>query len=806
MFQIDDEYGVGEFPLPQMVEDVHHMEDLEDGSSVFAVGEPPLPENEMMERPTDFYENLAIYAKDAELNSLSQRLLKGIKEDSDAHSEWIQTIAIGEKYLGLKVEEFRNEPFINACAAVDPTLMTALVRSYATAKAELFPSKGPASSRIDGPKNEQAEQIAEDLKTFTNYYLTEIDKPYYDDSQKLLIYSLFQGTAFRKIYQDPILNRPLARMVKAQDLIVNPHCTSILESSRISYVMRLSRKDINIKQAIGEYKKIELPDVIEEKEIEDSAAEKELDAIQGIDRSGVENTSQFKLYESYVDLDVEDAELIDDQIDNPDGIPMPYIVTLCDSDRRIYAARRNWREGDATFARRNYFVQYSPLPGLGIYGIGLIQLIGNAAVVNTSLLRQSVDAATLANFPGGVKSEEVTGMDNNRACGPSEWLNVNTGGRNIREVMMSFGELYKGVNPAMLELRREMTEKASILASTGDTKVAETNANAPVGTTLALLEVENRMPSAILSNLHVALSTELQMLFELFQENFDQPFEFSVPGKSAVITKDHFNGQVKITPVSDPTVITATQRIIRAETELRFAESAPQLYDLREAHRRMQMAIGTDNIDALMPPPEEAKPMDPISENASAIMGKAIKASMEQDHEAHIATHSALLMDPSIQEQTKNAIMAHNQEHTAMNYLIKMQNAMGIQLPPPEALQQDMQLQNEVALKAAEATQQIMQELQQQMQQNQPVDPKAVLMLDIEQRKEQAELEAKAKAEQLEFDREKLEAETELRAFETQTKAEVELNKIEAKQDEVADKHDLELLKIDAMKHRSKGK
>jgi len=347
-----------------------------------------------------------------------------------------------------------------------------------------------------------------------------------------------------------------------------------------------------------------------------------------------------------------------------------------------------------------------------------------------------------------------------------------------------------------------------ILASTGEQKIAETNANAPVGTTLALLEVESRMSSAILRNFHNSLTNELEMLFNLFGENLDQPFDFAIEGGNATITKEHFDGSVKIVPVSDPSTMTSTQRIVRAETQLNLANSAPQLYDMREAHRRMHMAIGTNDLEKLMPPPEEAQALDPVTENYNAILGKALKVALWQAHDPHIAVHSVELNNPQVSDEAKQNLAAHIQEHVASNYIIQMQMAMGMPLPELEQGQDPQaQQQNQIALQAAEVASQQMQAQAQQQQAQQPPDPNTVLMLDIQQREKAAQLNFEIKMAEIEWDKEKtmldiqirqeeLDKKQETEAFNAQLKFESEMKKLEVQQDIAEEKHDVELAKV----------
>lgn len=799
-FRVNDEYGQGEYLGPDEAPEVVEMLD-EEGNTVYGYpDEMPIPEEEQQE--FNFYENLAEHADYEKLEQLSSNLLKEIKDDALSRADWDATAALGLRYLGIKLEETRSIRNVdNLCAAYDSTLMTALVRSYSTAQAELFPPKGPVSAKIVGPKNEQAEKKAEELKTFGNYYLTKVDKPYYDDSQCLLMHALYFGTAFRKVYQDPVLGRTVARMVKAHDLLIDPNTTSLLSASRISQILTLSRREVAIRQAMGVFREEDVPEQNENNEVEENIIDRTLDSIDGVTRDDMDNKSNLRFYESYVDLSSDDAILIDDSVDNPDGIPLPYIVTLCETNRKIYSIYRNWNEGDPKFTKKDYFNKYSPLPGLGIYGIGLLQLIGNSAIVNTSLLRQLVDKGSLSNFPGFIKTEAVSARDNNLLVGIGEALTIETGGQDIRACFMPmpYGEPSQVLNA----LRQSMKEDAMVLASTGEQKIAETNANAAVGTTLALLEVESRMSSAILRNLHNSLSNELEMLFKQIAENLEGEYQFAVEGKNGSVTPEHFDGSVEIVPVSDPNVMTSTQRIIGAKTRLEIATQYPQFCDLREAVREMFIAVGVTNLDKIMPPPQEAMPLDPVTENANAILGKPLAVAMWQDHPSHIPVHMVELNNPDLSEQTRQSLMAHIQTHIANQYVLDMQQAMGMELPPLEQIQ-DPQVQNQIALAAAKVAQEQLSQLQSQQQVQQGIDPNALLLADIQQKARATELNYELKLKEFELRKEEADKKQETEAFNTQMRYEADMEKLEVQQEIAEEKNEVDLEKIH-VQQRSKS-
>lgn len=794
------------------------------------------PEEEL-QKPKNFNDNLAESMTESELTVLSGKLIEGVDEDKESRRDWESTIDRVMKHLGFKIEEARNAPFMRACAAYDTTLASSLMHFWATARAELFPAAGPAKSEILGQITADKEDQAERIKKFLNYYLTQIDKPYYPDSDKLLLYTGFFGTAFRKVYMDPILNRPVGRLVKPQDLIVNNHAAaSLLESSRITHVMEYTRKEILLNQGLGVFRDVDLPEINDEDE-DEGPINKSIKRMEGINTSGTENKDLFKFYEIHADLNLED----EDEEYKKDAIPLPYRVTICEANKKIVSIKRNWKEGDPTFAKRVFFEQYSYLPGFGLYSLGLAHLIGSNAMTLTQIQRQLIDAGTLKNFPGGLKTAGLKIKNNDKAIGPNEFWEVETGGIPIQQAIMLMP--YSEPSIVLKELRKELIQETQQLVATGEVPFPEGRNDAPVGTTLALLEVKSRLESSIMRSLHVSLGNELKLFFNCFAENLgDTPYPFSVPGGDSIIMRQDFNDKISVVPVSDPNVITTTHRLLRAEALLKLAQSNPQIHDLREAYHRMYASMNIPDIDKLLPKPPVPQPLDPISENMLILSGKPIEVAMFQDDDAHNVNHKKLLGDPIVlqnpgllatitlhiqkHEAQKIFKMMHQQkqEEQAMqtqSQLAAMQQQIGYmtqmgQFVPPEMMQQaqnlqaqaqmpatpvpqipidqlmtNPEIQNILAKQDAERTLQEQQKAAEAQAEaaNKQIDPNQVMLADIEQRREAAHLKDEEG---------KLKAETE--AFKAQLKFESEKAKMESVRETAIEKNQVAIA-LEQMKH-----
>ncbi len=748
------------------IDDVFNEIELPDGSTIFELN--PTEEVDVLGVfDDDFYANIADKVGDGKLDEIATQVLDGIEQDKQSREDWESASIKGMKYLGFKLEDAKDVPFMSACRAFDTTFSNALLKFWSTYKSELFPDEGPASAEIRGEKNDFLQHKADNIKDGLNYYLTEFDREYYPDRERLLVYLALVGCAFTKTYQDPISHRPISRFIDPNDFLINNNCVSILSSSRLTQRERLTKKEIKLRQKSGFYRDIELPGVDDDDD--DDKTRKKINNLQGIDLDAYEQKGLYQVFESHVDLDD-----VEENKDDKESFPKPYIVSICKTSRKVLSLRRNWQEGDDTYKRIEYFTQYNFIPGFGIYGVGLTQLIGSNAIVLTSLLRQLVDAGTLENFPGGLMVKGTRPEQNDKPVGPAEFRQVETGGLPIQQCFMPMP--YKGPSPVLKDLRNEIADQSQMLVNTVESQIAEGNPNAPVGTTLALLEVSSKVQSSVFSSLRKSLGNELTLVYDLFKKTLsDNPFSFKLPGKNIVLTREDFVDDIVIVPNSDPKLTTSAQRIIYAEAKIRMAQSAPQIHDMRAVYKGFYNAIGMSDqeVDMILPPEQKAVPLDPISDIMNAMQDKPIVASIEQDHQAHIITKMPFAQNPIIAADIK--------QHEAFQYLIDMQMAMGMQMPDPQMLQ-DPQVQNQIALMAAQATQEMM--AQQQAANPPPLDPNQVMMANIENEAKIAEMKATTEVfkSQLDFEKEKMKTEANLQIAEEKNEKDLALAEMKQQQ------------------------
>ena len=682
--------------------------------------------------------NLALYMDDMDLTGLGEMLLGGVEEDRQSRAEWETTMSEGIKLMGLKMED-RSTPFKGACGVYDPLLAEAVVRWQAVACGELLPASGPVKTQIIGVANEQLEAQASRVKDFMNLYLTELAPEFYEEFDQMLFWLALVGSTFKKVYQDRLLGRPVSRFVLPDNFIVAYGTTDLETSPRFCHITPMTQRNFRLAQLAGVYRDIKVGDP-QPNDTDQTPIQAQVDGVQGVE-PGAEGTEEYKIYEVYADLNLEGFE-------NEDGIPLPYIVTIEEGSRKVLSIYRNYAEGDPTFKREGNFVHYKLMPGVGFYGLGYAHLLGNSAKTATSIRRQLIDAATLNNFPGGLRVKGMRLDDNNIGIGPTEFREIDTGGLPIQNAIMTMP--YKEPSQVSLALLKETYESARNLANTAEIAVGEGRQDAPVGTTVALMEAATRLQSATLKRSHKAFNRELKLIAKLFGKYLpDEPYPFPVRGGMSAIMREDFSDNVDVIPVSDPNISSSAQRMMRAEALLRFATQQPDQHNLREAYRQMyvEMGIPEEKIQLLLLP-EQAKPrpLDPLSENQNALVGKPLVAGAYQDHDAHIAAHAPIA-------EENPALQAHINEHLALKMRVQVEQIIGQPLPPP-GQPLPPEIENQLAAMVAQAMQQLAPSYKAQ-----PPGPDP--MLQIEQMKiQQRDADSKLDA-QVDMARAQIEAQTE---------------------------------------------
>jgi hypothetical protein len=659
--------------------------------------------------------NLADYMSDMDLAGLSEQLMSGVEEDKQSRSDWETTMEKGIKLLGLKIED-RTTPFNGACGVFDPLMAEAVIRWQAVARGELMPAAGPVKTQVIGVPNMELDDQADRVKAWMNLYLTELAPEYYEEFDQMLMWLPLVGSTFKKVYQDPVLARPVARFVLPANFIVSYGTSDLSTSQRYCHIVPMTKKQLRMAQINGVYRDLSLGDP--QPTGNDDIIQSEVDSVEGL-QPGASGANDYQIYEVYADLDLKGFE-------NEDGIPLPYIVSIDENTRKVLSIRRNWKEGDTTFQKRNYFVHYKFLPGLGFYGLGYAHILGNSAKTATSIRRQLIDAGTLNNFPGGLRVKGMRLDDNNLGIGPTEFREIDTGGLPIQNAIMPMP--YKEPSAVSLQLLQETYEGARNLANTAEIAVGDGRQDAPVGTTVALMEAATRVQSATLKRAHKSLGQELKLIADLFGEYLpDAPYPFPVKGGQTAIMRADFVNNIDVIPVSDPNISSSAQRMMRAEALLRFATQQPDMHNLHAAFKQMYMEMGIEpeKIDAILPNKTvEPKPLDPLTENQNAIVGLPLRAGEYQDHDAHIAAHAPIAQDnPNLQ--------AHINEHLAMKMRVQVQQVLGQQLPPPGA-PLPPEIENQIAVMVAQAMQQLA-----PMYKPQPEQPATDPLVEVEAMKVQ---------------------------------------------------------------------
>ena len=696
---------------------------------------------EMSMLMTEHQMNLAEVLDEATLNTLSTELLSAYDDDKSSRQDWLDTFTKGLDLLGIKTEE-REEPFPGATGVHHPLLSEAVTQFQAQAYKELLPAGGPVKTRIMGNETPDVQAQNQRVKEFMNYQITEVMTEYDPEMDSLLFYLPLAGSAFKKVYYDNLLGRPTSRLVKAEDLVVSYETTDLESSPRFVHVISMTGNDLKKSQLNGTY--IDTKLVEPSADIEYNEAKEKMDELQGMSPS-INDYDEYTILEFHVDLELEG-------IDNY-GFGVPYVVTILEDESKILSIRRNWDENDPLFRKKEYFVHYKFLPGLGFYGFGLIHMIGGLTKSATSILRQLVDAGTLSNLPAGFKARGMRVQGEDEPLRPGEFRDVDVPGGVIRDALMPLP--YKEPSSVLSQLLGILIDSGRRFASIADMQVGDIGSQQlPVGTTVAMLERGTKVMSAIHKRLHYAQKKEFRLLASIFSKSLPPVYPYDVPGASREIKALDFDDRIDILPVSDPNIFSMAQRVMLAQQELQMAQAAPDIHDLREAYKRMYEALEVKNIELILPPPAQVPPRDPISEQQAALTNQPIKAFEFQNHQAYIAAHTAFLQNPQMQQNQGAAMMiqANIQEHQAMMYKQQIEQVIGQPLPDMQSGPLPPEVMNEIASAAAQATQVVTGQAQalanaQQMEQ---VDPIVKLKeAEIQQRAQRDSLRAQVDAERI---------------------------------------------------------
>ena len=729
----------------------------------------------------DFYENIAEEMDENTLQSLGMELLDDIQRDRDSRKDWETAYKEGLTLLGLKYEE-RTEPWNGACGVFHPMITEAVVRFQSETIMETFPAQGPVKTKIIGKDTREKEEAARRVKDDMNYELTERMPEFRSEHERMLWSLPATGSAFKKVYYDPNMQRQVSLFVPAEDIIISYGASSIEMAERISHRMFKTKNEIRKLQVAGFYRDVELGEPT-----------KTTDEIQ--ERKNKEtgfnslNDDRFELFECHINLDLEGYE--DKEDGKETGIEIPYVVTVIGGTGEILSVRRNYHEDDPTKARRDHFVHYVYIPGFGVYGFGLFHLIGGFARSATSIMRQLVDAGTLSNLPGGLKSRGLRIKGDDTPIAPGEFRDVDVGSGAIRDNILPLP--YKEPSQTLYNLLGTIVEEGRRFAATADMKISDMSAQAPVGTTLALLERMLKVMSAVQARVHYSFKQELKLLAGIIRDYTDDTYDYEpVDGPRRAKQSDY--DMVEIIPVSDPNAATMSQRVVQYQAVIQLSQTAPQIYNLPQLHRQMLEVLGIRDAAKLVPVEEDEKPTDPVTENMNVMNGKPVKAFIYQDHEAHITVHMSAIQDPNIQQligqnpmanQIGAAIQAHIAQHVGFAYRRRIEEQLGIPLPSPEEeMPEELELQ--VSRLVAESAKRVLANSQaeaaQQQAQQQAQDP-IVQMQQAELQIKQGELalkekklqvDAATKADELGLREKELQVKAAQAADEMKQKAEIE--------------------------------
>jgi len=702
--------------------------EIEDPESVkIGIGDLEIELGKPESDDEDFDDNLAEYMSQGELTEIAGDLLADFEEDISARKDWIQTYVDGLELLGMKIEE-RTDPWEGACGVYHPLLSEALVKFQAETIMETFPAAGPVKTQIIGKETVEKKDAATRVQDDMNYELTDVMQEFRPEHERMIWGLGLSGNAFKKVYFDPALNRQVSMFVPAEDIVVPYGASSLEQAPRVTHVMRKTQNELKRLQYEGFYRDVDLDEPTGAlDEVEKKIAEK----------MGFRATSddRFKLLEMHVNLDLPGYEDVDED-GEPTGIALPYVVTMEKGTQEVLSIRRNWRPEDETKQKRQHFVHYGYVPGFGFYCFGLIHLVGAFAKSGTSLIRQLVDAGTLSNLPGGFKTRGLRVKGDDTPIAPGEFRDVDVPSGAIKDNLMTLP--YKEPSQVLYQLLGTIVEEGRRFASAADMKVSDMSANAPVGTTLAILERTLKVMSAVQARIHYSMKQELRLLKDIIRDYTPESYNYEpVDGRARAKRSDY--ELVTVIPVSDPNAATMAQKIVQYQAVLQLAQGAPQIYNMPQLHRQMLDVLGIRNAQKLIPLEEDKKPKDPITENMDVLNQKPLKAFIYQDQDAHIAAHTNFLQDPTtaaiigqnpLAQQMTAALQAHIAEHFGFKYRQMIEQQLGAPLPymkdeDEDALPEDYEIQ--ISRLVAQASTQLLAQNQaqaaQQQAQQQAEDP-----------------------------------------------------------------------------------
>ena len=742
------------------------------------------------ETEDEFDANLAEYLSEGVLTELSGELIGDYDMDESSRKEWIDTYADGIELLGMKVED-RTEPWPGACSVYHPLLAEALVKFQAETMMETFPAAGPVKTQIIGKITPEKEKAAERVKEDMNYQLTEAMPEYRPEHERMLWGLGLSGNAFKKVYFDPSLRRQVAIYVPAEDIVVPYGASSLQTAPRVTHIMRKTENEVRKLMVAGFYRDIELGEPSHSiEEIEKKIAEK-----MGFNAT---TDDRYKLLEMHVDLNLEGFE-DEDEDGNLTGIALPYVVTIERGTGEVLSVRRNWDPEDETRQKRQHFVHYPYIPGFGFYAFGLIHLIGAAAKSGTMLLRQLVDAGTLSNLPGGFKSRGLRIKGDDTPIAPAEFRDVDVPSGTIRDNILPLP--YKEPSQVLQSLMNQIVSDGKAFANAADLQVSDMSANSPVGTTLAILERTLKVMSAVQARIHYAMRQEFKLLSGIIRDYTPDEYSYD-PEEGDRAAKQGDYDMVEVIPVSDPNAATMSQKVVQYQAVMQMAQQNPQIYDLPELNKQMLEVLGVKNIGKLIPAIDVDKPKDPVTENMAILNGSPVKAFIYQDHEAHIAVHTAALQDPKMAaligqnpqaQAIQAAAMAHINEHVAFAYRQQIEEQLGVTLPNPEdelSKSVEVDISKMVAIAAKQLLAKNQQEAQQEQAQQQQQDP-LVQMQQQELQLKAQEVQAKAQKmiadaqndqARLELEKMRIESQERIAGAQIGAKATQDKNNLDAKQ------------------------